>query len=436
MIRPHALLLLTLALGGACLAQNEAAPLRLTQEEAVAQALKDSPTLEVARRERNVSLLDADRAKPAFRPEVSASASQVVRGPRVDLPGRQDEVVLPNSISRLEISLRQQLYQAGVGSAPRERANAMAAAARSTYRTAELDTAREAREAYLSVIRAQAYLETAHQGLELARAGVKLTQLLIERGFQAEVDLLAAQRSEARAESGLVEAENGVTLAKGNLNRILGRDTDAPVEVQAPGELPGDPGPLEDLVQRALRQRPEMERLRQNVELAEAGIRLAKAARLPRVDLEAAYALQTETALVPRSGVAAGVTIRAPIFNGPVDRFTIRQAEERLEQLKPAMRAQEQGISLEVHRQVLAMEQARKQMALAQRGIEAAQKAYEIRVLSLERGRATQAEVDRSRLDLVQARADLVAAESDLRLARARLDRALGEGAPATPETR
>lgn len=437
MTRPLAFVALALSLAGASMAQNEAVPApTLTVDEAVALALKNSPTLEVARRERNVDLLEADRARPAFRPEVSATASQTLRTPRVDLPGRPDEVVLPNSIARLEISIRQPLYQFGAGKAPAERASAMAAAARSDYRTAELDTALEARESYLNIVRAEAMGDVARRGLELAKRNVELTRLLIERGFQADVDLLSAQRSEAEAESGRLQAENGVALAKANLNRVLGRPLDTEITLGAAGELPGEPGTLAELSARAFRRRPEIEALRHNMEAAEAGIKLAKASRLPRVSAEAAYALQTETALVPRSGVAAGLSITAPIFNGPVDRYTVKQAEERLKQLQSALRAREQGVELEIERQRLALSEARARIALAQREIEAAEKAYEIKVLSLERGRSIQDEVAKARLDLTRALANRTTAENDLRLARARLDRALGEGAPEAPETR
>src|SRR5262245_45771533 len=88
-------------------------PALLSLADAISMALRQNPTLEVARRERNVGRIEADRNRPAFRPEVTATASQLFRTPRVDLPGEPDEVVLPTSISRLEILARQPIYQFG-----------------------------------------------------------------------------------------------------------------------------------------------------------------------------------------------------------------------------------------------------------------------------------------------------------------------------------
>ncbi len=393
-------------------------------------ALRQNPTLEIARRERNVALNDADRAKPGFHPEVIATASQVVRTPRVDLPGRADEVVLPNSISKLEIGVRQPLYQFGVGSAPAKRAQAMAGAARTDYRKAELDTVLEVREAYLGVVRAESMVGVAERGKSLAAANTELTKLLESRGLQAQVDVLESQRSESEADSGLLRARNGVELASANLNRVLGREIDAEVSV-SPVEmetLPADPAPLAELAARAIANRPETASLRHNIEAAEAGIKLAKSLNKPRVNLEAAYALQTETALVPRSGVAAGVSISLPLFNGVIQRQTVYEAQERLAQLKSALKALEQGVTLEVQQQRLAMQESRGRMDVADRTIASAEKAYDITKARMELGRAIQVEVLNARLNLERALSDRAAAVNDLRVAAARLQRAMGDG--------
>ncbi len=413
------------------------APSVLSQDEAVTVALRQNPTLEGARRERNAGIIQSDRQRPAFRPEVTASASQIVRGPRVELPGTND-VVLPNSISRLEIEVRQPLYQFGAGSAPRERANALAAAARSSYRRAELDVIRDVREAFLAVERTAALARVAARGAELARANTELTRALKEGGLQADVDVLEAERAEAEAQSRLLQAENGGALARANLNRLLGRPVDTPFQPGEPVPSPPPPASLAELTAVAAERRPEIQLLRHNIEAATAGIRLAKASRLPRVSLEAGYALQTETALLPRNGVYGGLTITAPIFDGAVQRFTVREAEERLKQLRSTLQAAEQGIALELERERLAMQEATARLGVAERAIAAAEKVHEITRLKLERGMATQIEVLNARLALERALASRAEAEADLRLARARLDRALGEGptleqAPAVP---
>ena len=406
----------------------------LTEEDAARLALTGNPTLAIARHERNVALIEADRGRPGLHPEVTATASQYLRGPRVDLPGKPDAVVLPNSVSRLEVGVKQPVFQFGIGKAPQQRFAATAAAARSDFRKAELDAALQAREAYLGLERAQALSGVARRGADLAAANLQMTRDLHDRGFQADVDVLEAQRAQSEADSHVLQAENGVKLARANLNRVLGRPMDAPVTLAAASPLPAPPLPLSELTPRAVQQRPEAESLRQNIAAAEAGTRLAKSASKPRVSLEAGYALQTKTALTDTQNVYGGISLTAPLFDGPNRRADARTAQERLEQARDALKALEGGIALEIEQQRLAMEEARARMELAEKTVAAAEKAYEITRAKMELGRAVQVEILNSRLNLERALGDRASAENDLRVAWARLQRALGEG-PATPET-
>lgn len=408
-----------------------AASAPMTEELAVDLALKHSPTLEVARRELNVGLIQADRTRPAFRPDVQAVAAQGLREPRVDLPGRPDKVVLPNASSRLSIELRQPLYQFGAGNAPLQRSTAMADAARSSYRKAELDLSLQVREAYLAAALAQSLSVVARQGLELAREHVRVTRLLRDQGMQADVDVLQAERGEAEAEAAEIQARNGAALSLGNLNRTLSRPLAEEAGARLPETLPADPESLEPLKQRAMIQRPELTLLDHQIQAAAAGIRLARSSGQPRISLEASYSLQTETALAPFSGISAAVSITAPLFDGAARGRTVREAEERLAQLRAQRTVLEQAISLELEQQRLAHLEARGRVLAAERAILAADKAYEIQRLRLERGRAVQVEVLDARTSLMRVRGDRERALHDGHLARVRLQRALGEGLPS-----
>lgn len=409
------------------------APDSLTEDDAARLALQANPTLAQARHERNLALIEADRSKPGFHPEVSATASQVLRGPRVDLPGHPSSVVLPNSLSRLEVDLKQPVFQFGVGKAPQQRVTASIGAARAEFRKAELDAALQAREAYLGLERAQALAGVARRGVELAGENLRVSRLLNERGLQADVDVLEAERAQSESDSRVLQAENGAALARANLNRLLGRSPDQPVAVAPSGPLPPAPGALAELAPLALRQRPEAEALRQNILAAEAGVRLVKSASKPRVNLEAGYALQTKTALTDTNNVYGGLSITAPLFDTSNRRAETRSAEERLAQARDALKALEGGIALEIEQQRLAIVEARARRDVAERTVAAAEKAYEITRARMERGRAVQVEVLNSRLNLERALGDRAAAENDLRLGWARLRRALGEGPAGEP---
>ncbi len=397
-------------------------------------ALGANPALGIARHERNLVRLDVDRQRPAFRPEIIATASQTFQSPRVDLPGPRDRVVLPNFASRVGISVRQPLYQFGVGDAATRLADARVAAAESGYRRAELDVVLQTREAYLDVLRAERGTEVAARSHELAREQLRITRLLIERGLAAAVDALEAERGLAEAGAAAVGAENGSLLARANLNRMLGRDLEVTFQVREPDLLPAMPPPLAELVEQARRGRPEVTALRHQMQAAGAGIRLARASGKPRVELEAGYALQTRTALAPFSGVSAAIQLTFPIWDRSLRAYTVREAEERLAQLSDSLVQLELGISLEIQQQRLADATARARSLAADRAVDLAQKEYEIKRLRLELGRALQLEMLNARLELTRVWNEQAAARFDVRLARARLERAVGGALAVVPE--
>jgi outer membrane protein TolC len=187
---------------------------------------------------------------------------------------------------------------------------------------------------------------------------------------------------------------------------------------------------LDALAERAFRERPEHAELRARIEEARAGIRLAKAARQPLVSLEAAYALQTRTVLEPRSGVVAGVSLSAPLWEGTARRITIAEAEARLSQLKEHLRGLEWAIRLEIERQRLAAAEASARVRLADAAVATAREALDIVEARLEAGRAAPLEVESARAGLTRARSDLVAARVDVHRAAARMRRALGVPEP------
>src|SRR5262245_61033032 len=84
-----ALAALGLALAGTLEAQE-----LLTLCGSLASALQSNPQLAVARHVRGSALADAERFKPAFRPDVEASLGQIVRAPRTKFPKKDEQVTV------------------------------------------------------------------------------------------------------------------------------------------------------------------------------------------------------------------------------------------------------------------------------------------------------------------------------------------------------
>lgn len=389
-------------------------------------AREQSPRLAAARHARNSQALEANAARPGFRPEVMAGIDQTFRSPRLDLPGKSDAVVIPNSLTRISLNVRQPLLQFGAGDAPRRRAEAMLGQADEELRAEELDLMREVADAYLAAAEARAGLRVARDGVRVAREAVALVELLRERGLRSDLDVLEVKRSLSEAEVAEIRAATGERAALVNVNRLTGRDAEAELRLREPDGLPTPPAPLTELLRTARERRPELRQLRHALEAAGAGLQLAKASRQPRLDLEVGLSRQNETVLTPRNSVSAGFAITAPLFEGPGRRAAVGQATERVGQLRAHQQALEAGIRAEIEQYRLADADARARLAVSARSVETAQQVYEITRARFERERAIPADLESARLAVGRVRLTQTAAEFDIRRSEVGLRRAVG----------
>jgi outer membrane protein TolC len=398
-------------------------------------ALQSSPRLAAARHGAEAGLAQAERERPVARPVVTTEAVGTLQGPRVTFPrpNGTDATVLPERYGRLQLTVEQTLFRAGLGAA-RDRYSALTGAARWEVVKAEADLALEVREAYYQLGSARAMRAAADEGLALSQRQLDLSRVLFQSGNVPERDIRAAEADVAEAEQGALAAENGAALALANLNRLLGRDLAEPVTVPVEEAPPLAPDGPAEAVERGLRFRPEVRLLEENLRAARAGVSLAGSQNQPTLSGRAAAARQTETALTDRNYLAGSLVLTWQPFDQGRTRADVAEARARAAQLEALLRDARAGIRLEVERAWRDMRDGRAGLEAARRQAAAAESALEISRIRYEAGAAPQMEVSGAMLKAVQARGAAARAEFDLRAAAARFRHASAADAPATPE--
>lgn len=405
---------------------------RLSAADAVRIALDKSPRLRAARAERDATLAHNDKEKPVARPIVSVEAVGQLQGPRVTFPRATpgDETVVPERYGRLELLIEQTIYRAGLGSA-RARYDAQNRAAEWELRKAEEETAVDVLRAYFSLVTAGEQSKVAREGVEMARKQLDLTRTMLEAGTASERDVKASDADLAEAELGKSRAEGGVDLARADLNRLMGRDPAAPVEMAPVPPLPAVPSNSDEQVQEAMRNRPEIHLLDEGLAAARAGESLAATQNLPTLSARAIGAAQTPTALTDSKFFAAGLSLKWSPFDQGKTRSDVREARANVARLEALREDARLGIRLEVEKALTDMRTARDRIAVADRQVSSADAALSVSRLRYQAGSATQLEVSGSLFALIRARGNRAQAETDLRLADAEFRYAVGEAAPA-----
>jgi cobalt-zinc-cadmium efflux system outer membrane protein len=189
--------------------------------------------------------------------------------------------------------------------------------------------------------------------------GVRVVEARVNEGDAAplELNLLRVEVDRLRSRRSLIEGRLRAAMLK--LQSLAGMPLDRPLRLREslPAVAPIEPpGSLESAIETALRTRPDLKLARLEEEVAQAGLRLARAQAMPDLSLFARYGTNLNTFDTTPIGpltdqdrlLSFGVSIPLPIFNrnqgAKAEAATaITQAQRRREFVEQVVRAEVMG---------------------------------------------------------------------------------------------
>lgn len=312
-------------------------------------------------------------------------------------------------------------------------------AAKAQEQAARVNAAANARLAYYDWVRAKLKVVEADKSIKRAQAQLQTLQDLSQAGRIPRADVLRQDAFVANTELGLRQAETQEAIARENLHVMMsGGKGPAPnwsVGEDVTRARPGDEVPTADLdrlQQEAIERRLEIQALEQTEYALKQRKYVENTNRYPRVE---GFGNLTYANPNPRYfpqenewngswdvGIRMVWTLNDIGSKGSdaqTTRAEIAKIRAQKQKLKDALRAE----ILAAHRGV---QEAHLAQASAQRGLESAEASYEDRVKLFRAGKATSFDVLDAETTLVTARLNVIEAFVALRMARVRLDHALG----------
>jgi len=170
-------------------------------------------------------------------------------------------------------------------------------------------------EAFTTVLRTTQGLAVANSHVASLQAHATDVQNLFEQGVVARNDLLAAQVALADARQQAIQAANAVDITRAAYNRLLGRPLDQGVTLDeiAP-QTANDPLPA--VTERALRQRPELGALADQIRALRHQATAVRAETAPQVALSGGYGYQENRYQVYPGQWSATLGARWNLFDG------------------------------------------------------------------------------------------------------------------------
>ena len=335
----------------------------------------------------------------------------------------------PNPVNnynpRLELQIP--LYNGGMIAGYVDQARAYVKAAQAGDQAARQRVIFQVIQAYQGAHTAHAYVNVAQQAHAAAEAYVKTTQNLLNEGVVVRSDLLFAQVNLANVRVNLEEARRGEAAAIDQLHLLLGLSLDEKLEIGpdfTPAALGGKVAELQD---EAVAANPGILALRNQLDAAGAGVKVASADYYPHLNAVIRKDWNAPAFQQFASSYTVAGVLSWQIFDMGVTRGAVGRAEASRAELQARLKQAEEGVRFQVIDAWRGSAEAESRVNARTAAVAQAEEAQRLVAKRYENGVTTMVEVLAAQAQLDQARAEQVAAHYQLTMQRSALRLAVGK---------
>ncbi|MFP4193650.1 MAG: TolC family protein [Desulfobacterales bacterium] len=276
---------------------------------------------------------------------------------------------------------------------------------------------------------AREFIKIARQSVKSVSEQLRLAKLRHESGSVLKAEVMSLNVRLAEARERVIKSRNRYKLTLAGLAKLMGLDpsylTDRKNRLIPDGSnISRIPDTYEEGLISALNNRPELEKVRQQLIKSRMGLDAAKTTYLPGLDLTGRYyfddpGLDYDS---ERGNWTAALMLRWDLFTGFSRPARVSRADARVREMMAADRQAVQDIRLDVKNAYLELEEAMARCRVAQTSVESARESYRLVKQQYEKGAAgitryLEAELDRNRamVKAASARYDKVKAKADVK---------------------
>ncbi len=287
-------------------------------------------------------------------------------------------------------------------------------------------------ESFYDALTARDFVSIAKESVRTVSEQLRIMQIRYRGGAVVKSDVLSMEVRLARIKEQLLSSRNRHRLAMASLANLMGMEptlfgSDAELSTLK-HDLPDIPEDYEAAVVLAVNRRPELDKMRRQLEKARMGVRKARGNYLPRLDFAASYYLDDPDLNYDRSreNWNAALKFNWDLFSGFSRPAAVTRAEAMANETAAALTGALLDIKLDVKRSYLNLEEAERRYTVAQNSIGAAEESFRLVREHYQGGAVTVTRYLEAELDRNRARIRVAATRYNRVKARADVVRALG----------
>lgn len=331
---------------------------------------------------------------------------------------------------------------------------------------------------YLSILRNQQLVDVNQANLDVAKERDRIANVRFNAGAAAKLEVFQADAAQATAQQNLVEAQNSLKQSYANLNTIMGRAPQTPLQIVPIDELTL-PKPLiansaqlgkstftegasenlvaetttttgnksdasttgnyqtvsatstdlasgQQLAQMANTSSPSLAALQAQVLAAEASVNVAKSAKKPKLGLSLGGLISNPISYLGRFIVSLGGSLVQNLFDSGRTTSQVRTAQATVLQLKSSLLNGELSVANQIEQSLLALNSAKEREVTTKSAVASAQEALRAAQLGYSAGVQTSLDVSDAEAALLTAQTNAVNAKFDVAASQAQLAAAVG----------
>jgi outer membrane protein TolC len=322
-----------------------------------------------------------------------------------------------NSLSA-GVNLRYTLFDFGERVANTKAAKHSQAAANLSFNANNQQITFQVTQAYYTLETDRRLIEAAVISSKSTEEILAATQAKYDQGLLTEPVLLQAKQAKAQADYDMVNARSNWEIARLNLIQVIGAEPECGLKV-APYDFSRMDSriqaPLDQFVQTALKQKPDLLAKVAKAQAAEESLRATKAGTLPQFSLKGVQSYQDFNTTINGAAIhnvglsfqnyGGFVNVSWPFFDGGLNRNKVKQADSSWREANEAvLQARDESVA-SVWRSYTTARTSLQQKQSADALLQASQASYDALLASFNLGRTQIQDVLNARTALAQAMA-------------------------------
>jgi outer membrane protein TolC len=347
--------------------------------------------------------------------------SQLVPGHDVTIPQGRDYLLLNQATISQPLTQLIRIHEAN------RIASAEVAISRSDLKKAENQVAVDVHRLYFAVLIADLQKRTAEQQIAYAKQELKENAEGVRNGSLLRVAEIQGDTDVLQGEQAALTADLQLTDLNTELDDLLGLPLDTKLDLEQIESIGPDRHPLEEYVQAAWANNPEIAAAEESIKKARAAVTSAKSAFIPDVTVYASDTWQNGLAFIVNNFGTVGVQLNYDVFDWGKRRAAIKERDALLQEAEENLKRLKESISAQVERSYNAVERTKNLVAVADKVVALRRESERLSKNQVTEGVVTAANNLEAISATYKSQVDLLQANLNYMLAWAQLKQTIGQ---------